>query len=407
MFRESILIALEGLKSNKLRSILTMLGIIIGVSAVIAMVALGTGASKSIEGFITGMGSNMLIVLPGAARTGGVRQQAGSGMNLTTGDADALRKEGYNLKAVAPEINSRSRFVYGNLNWSTMLSGSTPAVFEVRNWEIGKGRLFLDSEVRSAAKVLVLGETVAKNLFGEEDPIGKIVRIGNVPLTVIGVLAPKGQSPFGQDQDDAAFAPLTTVQRRLYRSDAADSLNLITVSALDGQSVSAAEREIKAILRQRHNLARGEEDDFSVRNMAELLDTAAQSTQVMTLLLAAVASVSLIVGGIGIMNIMLVSVTERTREIGIRMAIGARGSDIRTQFLTEAILLSVTGGIIGIILGISASQILSRFLSWDTVVSPGSVVLAFGFSVFVGIFFGFYPAWKASLLNPIEALRYE
>jgi putative ABC transport system permease protein len=293
------------------------------------------------------------------------------------------------------------------MNWSTMITGSTPSIFDIREWRIADGRFFLDGEARSGAKVVVLGSTVAKNLFGEEDPIGKTIRIRNVPMDVVGVLAPKGQTPWGQDQDDTAFVPFRTAQLRLFRRAAANSVQRITVSALNGDSVSEAEREIKAIIRQRHRLSDRETDDFDVRNMAEMLDAAAQSTKVMSLLLGAVASVSLLVGGIGIMNIMLVSVTERTREIGIRMAIGARGSDIRTQFLMEALLLSVAGGIIGIVLGTSASKIITGILGWATVVSTGSIVLAFGFSVFVGIFFGFYPAWKASLLNPIEALRYE
>ncbi len=293
------------------------------------------------------------------------------------------------------------------MNWSTLITGSTPSIFDIREWRLENGRLFLESEAKIGAKVVVLGATVAKNLFGEEDPIGKTIRIRNVPMEVVGTLAPKEQTPFGQDQDDTAFVPFNTAQLGLFRRSVANSVQRITVSALDSNSVSEAEREIKAILRQRHRISERDPDDFDVRNMAEMLDAAAQSTKVMSLLLGAVASVSLLVGGIGIMNIMLVSVTERTREIGIRMAIGAKASDIRTQFLMEALLLSISGGITGIILGTSASKIITGFLGWATVVSTGSVVLAFGFSVLVGIFFGFYPAWKASLLNPIEALRYE
>jgi len=404
---ETLRTAVRSLLSNKIRSALTMLGIIIGVAAVITMVAIGAGASVNIQKFISGVGSNILIVMPGASTAGGVRQQAGSASTLTVQDAEALEQEAFALKGVAPEIYSRTQLVYGNMNWSTMITGSTPSIFDIREWRIADGRFFLDGEARSGAKVVVLGSTVAKNLFGEEDPIGKTIRIRNVPMDVVGVLAPKGQTPWGQDQDDTAFVPFRTAQLRLFRRAAANSVQRITVSALNGDSVSEAEREIKAILRQRHRLSERETDDFDVRNMAEMLDAAAQSTKVMSLLLGAVASVSLLVGGIGIMNIMLVSVTERTREIGIRMAIGARGSDIRTQFLMEALLLSVAGGIIGIVLGTSASKIITGILGWATVVSTGSIVLAFGFSVFVGIFFGFYPAWKASLLNPIEALRYE
>jgi len=404
---ETLRTAVRSLLSNKIRSALTMLGIIIGVAAVITMVAIGAGASRNIQQYISGVGSNILIIMPGASTAGGVRQQAGSSSTLTLQDAQALETEAYALRGVAPEIYSRSQLVYGNMNWSTLITGSTPSIFDIREWRLANGRLFLDSEAKIGAKVVVLGATVAKNLFGEEDPIGKAIRIRNVPMEVVGTLAPKGQTPFGQDQDDTAFVPFNTAQLRLFRRSVANSVQRITVSALDSNSVSEAEREIKAILRQRHRLPERDPDDFDVRNMAEMLDAAAQSTKVMSLLLGAVASVSLLVGGIGIMNIMLVSVTERTREIGIRMAIGARASDIRTQFLMEALLLSISGGITGIILGTSASKIITGFLGWATVVSTGSVVLAFGFSVFVGIFFGFYPAWKASLLNPIEALRYE
>ena len=404
---ETLRTALRSLLSNKIRSALTMLGIIIGVAAVITMVAIGAGASRNIQQYISGVGSNILIIMPGASTAGCVRQQAGSASTLTVQDAEALEKEAFALKGVAPEIYSRTQLVYGNMNWSTMITGSTPSIFDIREWRVADGRFFLDGEARSGAKVAVLGATAAKNLFGGEDPVGKTIRIRNVPMEVVGVLAPKGQTPWGQDQDDTAFVPFRTAQLRLFRRTVANSVQRITVAALDGNSVSEAEREIKAILRQRHRLSEQEPDDFDVRNMAEMLDAAAQSTRVMSLLLGAVASVSLLVGGIGIMNIMLVSVTERTREIGIRMAIGARASDIRTQFLMEALLLSVAGGIIGIALGTSASKIITGFLGWATVVSTGSIVLAFGFSVFVGIFFGFYPAWKASLLNPIEALRYE
>ena len=404
---ETLRTAIRSLLSNKIRSALTMLGIIIGVAAVITMVAIGAGASRNIQQFISGVGSNILIIMPGAPSVGGVRQQAGSGATLTTEDANALQREAYALKGVAPEIFSRTQLVYGNMNWSTQVTGSTSSIFDIREWKIEDGRFFIDDEARGGAKIVVLGATVAKNLFGTEDPIGKIVRIRNVPMEVVGVLAAKGQTPWGQDQDDTAFVPFATAQRSLFRRGIANSVQRITVAAVNGDSVSEAEREINAILRQRRRLGEGEASDFDVRNMAEMLDAAAQSTRVMSLLLGAVASVSLLVGGIGIMNIMLVSVTERTREIGIRMAIGARASDIRTQFLMEALLLSIAGGVVGIALGTSASKLITGFLGWPTVVSTGSVVLAFGFSVFVGIFFGFYPAWKASLLNPIEALRYE
>ena len=399
--------ALRSLMSNKVRSLLTMLGIIIGTSAVIAMVAIGAGASRSIQQYISGVGANILIIMPGAPSVGGVRQQAGAGAGLTTEDAEALRREAYSLAGVAPELFGRVQLVHGNMNWSTMVTGSTEDIFHIREWTVEQGRFFFEEEARSGAKIAVLGATVAKNLFGDESAIGGIIRVRNTPMEVVGVLAPKGQTPWGQDQDDTAFVPFAAAQRSLFRRGIANSVQRITVAAVNGDSVPEAEREVKAILRQRRRLEEGEESDFDVRNMAEMLDAAAQSSRVMSLLLGAVASVSLLVGGIGIMNIMLVSVTERTREIGIRMAIGARGADIRTQFLMEALLLSVAGGLFGIGLGTSASKIITGLLNWPTVISPGSVILAFVFSALVGIFFGFYPAWKASLLNPIDALRRE
>ena len=404
---ETLRTALRSLMSNKVRSLLTMLGIIIGTGAVIAMVAIGAGASRSIQQFISGVGANILIIMPGAPSVGGVRQQAGAGATLTTDDAEALQREAYSLSGVAPEVFGRVQLVHGNMNWSTMVTGSTEDIFYIREWKIEDGRFFFDEEARAGTKIAVLGATVAKNLFGEESAIGKIIRIRNTPVEVVGVLAAKGQTPWGQDQDDTAFVPFATAQRSLFRRGIANSVQRITVAAVNGDSVPEAEREISAILRQRRRLEEGEESDFDVRNMAEMLDAAAQSTRVMSLLLGAVASVSLLVGGIGIMNIMLVSVTERTREIGIRMAIGARGSDIRTQFLMEALLLSVAGGLFGIGLGTSTSKVITGLLGWPTVISPGSVILAFVFSALVGVFFGFYPAWKASLLNPIEALRRE
>ncbi len=404
---ETLRTALRSLMSNKVRSLLTMLGIIIGTGAVIAMVAIGAGASRSIQQFISGVGANILIIMPGAPSVGGVRQQAGAGATLTTEDAEALQREAYSLSGVAPEVFGRVQLVHGNMNWSTMVTGSTEDIFYIREWKIEDGRFFFDEEARAGTKIAVLGATVAKNLFGEESAIGKIIRIRNTPVEVVGVLAAKGQTPWGQDQDDTAFVPFATAQRSLFRRGIANSVQRITVAAVNGDSVAEAEREISAILRQRRRLDEGEESDFDVRNMAEMLDAAAQSTRVMSMLLGAVASVSLLVGGIGIMNIMLVSVTERTREIGIRMAIGARGSDIRTQFLMEALLLSVAGGLFGIGLGTSTSKVITGLLGWPTVISPGSVILAFVFSALVGVFFGFYPAWKASLLNPIEALRRE
>jgi putative ABC transport system permease protein len=390
-----------------MRSILTMLGVVIGVGAVIAMVAIGNGASGQMEGVISSMGANMIILRPGAPNTGGVRQSAGSGGTLTLDDIRAIEEECWSIQNVAPQVNTSSQLIFENRNWPSQVVGTTPGFFDIREFQVQKGRLLDKEDERGAAKVAVIGETVARELFGRLDPVGRSIRIKNIPFEVVGVLAPKGQSAIGQDQDDTVVVPITTAQRRLVRSAFANSVNMASVQAKDISMMESAITEMRALLRQRHRLSRDREDDFDIRNMTQMLDSMAQATRVMSLLLGAVASISLLVGGIGIMNIMLVSVTERTREIGIRMAIGARSGDIRTQFLLEALLLSLSGGVVGILLGFGASLGVAEFLKWPTSVSGGAIALAAGFSCFVGIFFGLYPAWKASLLRPIDALRFE
>ncbi len=390
-----------------MRSALTMLGIIIGVGAVIAMLAVGTGASRQIAAQISSIGSNLIMVLPGATTAGGVRMGAGTQPTLTMGDAEAIIKESPAVAEVAPVHNGVAQVVYGHQNWSTGVVGTTPSMLEVRDWSLSAGRPFTEQDVKSAAKVCLLGQTVVENLFGDMDPIGQIVRIKKVPFTVIGVLARKGQSPGGQDQDDTIYVPVTTAQKKLFGTAFPGMIRIIMVKAKSTGDLQVAEKQINELLRQRHRIGPKQESDFTVRNLTQIMQTAEQSSRVMSLLLGAIASVSLVVGGIGIMNIMLVSVTERTREIGIRMAVGAKTWDIRLQFIIEALTLSLIGGIAGIIAGISGSKILSALAGWPTVVSLFSVFLAFGFSGLVGMFFGFYPAYKASNLNPIEALRYE
>jgi putative ABC transport system permease protein len=400
-------ISLRALRVNKMRSALTMLGIIIGVGAVITMLAVGTGASERISEQMASIGSNLLIVLPGSSTSGGIRMGSGTISTLTQDDAEAIARECPAVSDVAPTYNGVAQVVYGNQNWSTGIYGTTPGILPVRDWSLSSGRAFTEQDVRNATKVCLLGQTVVDNLFGNTDPVGHIIRIKKVPFTVIGVLAPKGQSDRGQDQDDTIMVPLTTSQKKLFGAPFAGMVRAITVKAKGAEELAAAEVQINELLRQRHRIGPRQEADFTVRNLTQMMQAREQATQVMGLLLAAIASVSLLVGGIGIMNIMLVSVTERTREIGIRMSVGAKTWDIRLQFLIEALTLSLIGGIIGIILGVSGSKTLSALAGWATVVSPLSVLLAFGFSGFVGLFFGFYPAYKASLLNPIDALHYE
>ncbi|MBI4848677.1 MAG: ABC transporter permease [Nitrospirae bacterium] len=400
-------ISLRALRVNKMRSALTMLGIIIGVGAVIAMLAVGTGASSQIQQQISSLGSNLLMVVPGATSSGGVRMGAGTQSTLTVGDADAVLKECPAVSDVAPVLSGVAQIVYGNQNWSTGVTGTTPGMLNVRDWKLSAGRAFTEQDVKSSTKVCLLGQTVVDMLFGGLDPVGQIVRIKKIPFTVIGVLEAKGQDPRGQDQDDAIYVPVTTAQKKLFGTTFPGMIRMMMVKAKSTEDLDSAERQINELLRQRHRIGQRQDNDFTVRNLTQMMQAAEQSASVMTMLLGAIASVSLLVGGIGIMNIMLVSVTERTREIGIRMAVGAKTWDIRLQFIIEALALSLTGGAVGIIIGLTSSQIISSLAEWPTIVSPLSVLLAFSFSGLVGIFFGFYPAYKASLLNPIEALRYE
>ncbi len=400
-------ISVRALRVNKMRSALTMLGIIIGVGAVITMLAVGTGASMRIAQQISSIGSNLLIVLPGATTAGGVRMGAGTQSTLSMGDAQAILRESSTVEAAAPVLNGVAQVVFRQMNWSTGITGTTPAMLDVRDWSLSAGRPFTQQDVKSATKVCLLGQTVVDNLFGDLDPIGQIIRIKKVPFTVIGVLSAKGQSPNGQDQDDVIYVPVTTAQKKLFGTTFPGMVRTIMVKARNTDDLAIAEKQINALLRQRHRIGPRQENDFTVRNLTQIMQTAEQSSRVMTILLGAIASVSLVVGGIGIMNIMLVSVTERTREIGIRMAVGAKTWDIRLQFIIEALMLSLIGGLAGIAAGISGSELVSAFAGWPTIITPLSVFLAFGFSGLIGIFFGFYPAYKASLLNPIEALRYE
>jgi putative ABC transport system permease protein len=400
-------IALRALRVNKMRSALTMLGIIIGVGAVIAMLAVGTGASKQISEQMASMGSNLLIVIPGSQTSGGLRMGFGSQPTLTLADSEAIIKECPAVQEVAPIQNGVAQVVYGNMNWSTGVYGTTRGITDVRDWPIASGRELSDEDVRSATKVAVLGQTVVDNLFGGIDPIDQVVRIKKIPFRVVGVMSVKGQNAMGQDQDDTVFVPVTTAQKKLFGSSFAGTVRQIMVKAKNAEALPQAESQITELLRQRHRIGGKKDDDFSVRNLTQMMQAAEDSTKVMTLLLGAIAGVSLLVGGIGIMNIMLVSVTERTREIGIRMAIGAKTWDIRLQFIMEAIILSLIGGIIGLAAGFATSEVIHFMSGWPTDVSLVSGLLSFVFSGVVGIFFGFYPAYKASLLNPIDALRYE
>ena len=400
-------IALRALWVNKMRSFLTMLGIIIGVGAVITMLAVGTGASEKIAEQIASVGSNLIMVIPGSITQGGIRMGSGSHSTLTKDDADAIEKECSAVSAVAPIVNTTAQAVYGNQNWATAIYGTSPGILLVKDCALVAGRNFVDQDIRSATKVCILGQTVVDNLFGGIDPIGQIVRIKKVPFTVIGILETKGQSIMGQDQDDVVYIPLTTAQKKIVGTSMPGMVRSIMVKARSAEDMTLAERQVTELLRQKHRSGPNKEDDFTVRNLSQMMQVAEQSANVMTILLGAIASISLLIGGIGIMNIMLVSVTERTREIGIRMAIGAKTWDIRIQFIIEALTLSMIGGIFGITLGVTGSYILSAAAGWATIVSPLSIILAFGFSGLVGIFFGFYPAYKASLLNPIDALRYE
>jgi putative ABC transport system permease protein len=399
-FGMTVRIALRALQVHKLRSLLTMLGIIIGVGAVVAMLSIGQGASQAVQQRIASLGSNMLQVFPGSATTGGARMGAGSNVrSLTLDDANAIGPACPDVIAVAPIASRGAQVVYGNQNWATGVTGTTPDYLTVRSWDITEGNMFTGDDVNAAAKVCVLGQTLVDNLFALEDPIGAVVRIRNIPFTVVGVLAVKGS-----DQDDIVLMPITAAQRRL---TGRSWVNRIMVSAVSQKRSSAAQDEVTQLLRVRHEIRTDEDDDFSVRNMADVASAVQQSSRVLTLLLASIASVSLLVGGIGIMNIMLVSVTERTREIGIRMAVGAKGRDVLLQFLVEAVVTSLLGGVMGILFGLGVSQLIGLLAKWATPIVPGAILLAFFFSALVGIFFGYYPARRAASLDPIEALRYE
>jgi len=397
-------IALRALARNKLRSFLTMLGIIIGVGAVIAMVAIGEGAKATIRSQIASLGTNVLIILPGTTTQGGVRAGFGSVNTLTDGDAKAIREEIRSISFVSPVLRRGEQVVAGNLNWGTFVQGVAPEFQQIREWQVAEGRFLHDGDVENDAKVAVLGETVVRNLFGNDDPLESVIRIRNIPFRVVGVLAAKGQSSQGADQDDIVMIPYTSMQKRLMRIT---NVQTIIASAVTADRVQEAQEQITLLLRQRHRIQPDREDDFSIRNLSDIAEAASSSARVMAILLGAVASISLLVGGIGIMNIMLVSVTERTREIGIRMAVGARSRDIMLQFLVEAVVMAATGGCIGILLGIGSSEVLKFWAQWPTLVSPTIVAIALLFSGAVGVFFGFYPAQKAANLDPIDALRYE
>ncbi|HZE72403.1 MAG TPA: ABC transporter permease [Pyrinomonadaceae bacterium] len=401
-----IRVAFRALVRNKMRAALTMLGIIIGVSAVIAMVSIGQGAQASVQAQIESIGTNLLFLSAGAQNVGGVRSGTGdTGTNtLTVEDLEAIRREVPSVSMVTPSINSRSQLVFGNMNWNTSVTGVSEQYPEIRKWAVQSGDFFTELDVRSAARVIVIGQTIADNLFAGEDAVGQTVRVMNLPFRVVGVMAKKGQDPQGRDQDDVAFAPYTSVQKKILGSP---RLQIAFVSAISQDATYTAQMQITDLLRQRHKLSPGDGDDFTVRNMSDVAEAANQTNTIMTMLLGSIASVSLLVGGIGIMNIMLVSVTERTREIGIRMAIGARSSAVRSQFLIESIVLSLTGGLVGIFLGIAVSVVIPSMLGWPTLVSTMSIIGSVIFSAMVGIFFGYYPARKAAALDPIEALRYE
>jgi len=403
----SFRIALRALMANKMRSALTMLGIIIGVSTVIAMIAVGSGARAQIVEHIASMGSNLLIVRSGSSTSGGLRMGSGTVPTLTVDDAEAILNEIPSVDHVAPELPGVAQVVYGNQNWSTSITGTIPEMLEIRNWPVTLGRPFTSQDVNGATKVCLVGWTVMENLFGGIDPTGEVVRIKNIPFTVVGVLSHKGQSGPGHDHDDTIIVPLTTAQKRLFGTQFPGMVRGISIQIRDLDLIKEAEQQIKALLRQRHRIPQNEENDFTVRNLTEVMASAEESAEVMSLLLGAIASISLIVGGIGIMNIMLVSVTERTREIGIRIAVGAKGRDILLQFLIESLILSLIGGMLGIVIGISGTHVLSTFAEWPALLSAKAILLAFAFAGSVGVFFGFYPARKASLLNPIEALRFE
>ncbi len=400
-FTSTIIIALRALRRNKLRSMLTALGIIIGVGAVIAMVSIGNGAKAQVEAQVASLGQNVISIFSGSFTGGGMRGGWGSAPTLTVEDAEAIASSVPGAIAVSPEVRDRNQILANGLNWNTQVNGESPDYPTIRSWGMASGSMFTEQDVRSVGKVAVIGKTIVDQLFPNEDPIGQTLRIRNIPFKIVGVLAPKGFNLFGQDQDDVVLVPYTSHMKRLSRRT---NVSSILVQAATPEVIEKVQQEITDLLTQRR---KGKEPDFTVRNQVELAQAATATTKTMTLLLGAIAGVSLIVGGIGIMNIMLVSVTERTREIGIRLAVGAHGSDVLLQFLIESIILSSLGGILGILLGVGSSQLISSLNGWPVLVSSTAVIVAFVFSAAVGMFFGFYPARKAAQLDPIDALRYE
>jgi putative ABC transport system permease protein len=408
LLRMTLLTALRALRRNKMRSALTMLGIIIGVAAVITMVSIGQGADAAVQRQILSLGNNMLMVIPGATTASGVRSGWGGVSTLNTGDAAAIKKDCPAVGEVTYMKRQIVQVIYGDQNWATVAQGSTPSYQRVRDWPVVSGSFFTERDEDSANKVVVLGQTVVDHLFGPgEDPVGAIIRIKDVPFRVIGVLERKGQTSWGQDQDDVVVMPFTTAERRVLGTQFVGSVDMIFASALSTDEIPAAEKQITALLHERHHIQPGQENDFTVRNLNDIAKASESASKVMTNLLFSVASISLLVGGIGIMNILLVSVTERTREIGVRMAVGAKSRHILLQFLVEAITLSMIGGLAGTLLGIAGAQLVSYFATWPTLLSAPAIVGSFLFSGAVGVFFGFYPARKAARLDPITALRYE
>ncbi|MBP3820978.1 ABC transporter permease [bacterium] len=406
-FKSILKMATISLRINKMRSMLTSLGIIIGVSAVIIMLAVGTGASKKIASEMESMGSNLLMIRSASAKSGGVRMGMGTKPTLTLKDASAIEEKARGILAIAPYSAESKQVTYGNQNWSTSIAGTTMPYFMIRNYEIDSGRGFLPEDNKNSTKVAVIGQTVSTELFGDVDPIGKTIRIGNIPFNVVGLLKSKGSSGMGQDQDDIVFIPITTAQRKVFGTDFPGTVSMIAVKAQNSDVISFAQEDITEILKTRHHIGAKQDNDFEIRNLAEMQETIKATTKTMSLLLGAIAGVSLIVGGIGIMNIMLVSVTERTKEIGIRMAIGAKASDIRFQFLIESFLLSISGGLVGVLIGIAGAHLMHALAGMNIAITLSSIMLSLGFSAGIGIGFGYYPAYKASLLNPIDALRYE